>query len=239
MERNMTFKFYQPTAVSGTKQAAYHESKTAGSFFKNFLPGRKQSKADTDAKANGHPENRGNADMLPNQQEPLESKPPKLRGTSRLCKNTTVKGELVSGENLIIDGSLDGPVKSEGDVIIAGKVKGNVVAAGKCNVSQGGEVIGDIVCKNAEISGTLHGNLSAESCVVLLDGAVMQGDIVAVSIRTAAKAQVKGHLDIGQAITSIQDSEEKSDMKRLAAQNESRETADAVLHSSVNVKKEI
>lgn len=211
--------------VSSTSQQGMQ---TVGSFFRGFFPNREQplslpkkSEVTQSIATNAYSDS---------SMDHLENKHPRLRGTSRMCKNTIIKGEVTSEENLIVDGVLDGPVKSDGDVIVSGKVTGNIDSAGKCNISQGGEIVGDITCQNAEISGILHGNLHAKCCVVLLDGAIMEGDIVAASIRTAAKAQVHGHLDIGQTEKAEQTVE--NDVRKLAAQNADRKVATAVLKDS-------
>lgn len=209
----------------GKQAVSQQGTQTVGSFLRNFFPNQ-QPKAIEKITEGTEAFRTGENGAL--QTTHVENKPLRLRGTSRLCKNTVVKGEITSEENLIVDGILNGPIKSSGDVIVSGNVKGDVESSGKCSISQGGEIIGDVTCQNAEISGTLHGNLHAECCVVLLDGAIMEGDIVAASIRTAAKAQVRGHLDIGQTIVKEPVSE-KDEVRKLAAQNADRQTVDAVL----------
>lgn len=208
--------------------ASQQGMQTVGSFIRGFFPNREQPLSL--AKKSEATESVATNAYVGSQIDRMENKHPRLRGTSRMCKNTTIKGELTSEENLIVDGILEGPVKSEGDVIVSGKVNGNIDSAGKCSIAQGGEIVGNITCQNAEISGILHGNLHAECCVVLLDGAILEGDIIAASIRTAAKAQVHGHLDIGQTEEAEQ-SVEKS-VRKLAAQNTDRQAAAAVLKDS-------
>lgn len=217
------------SAESEEKQAVSQQgTQTVGSFLRNFFPSQQPKAIEKISEGAEAFKARENGALQTNH---LENKPPRLRGTSRLCKSTVVKGEITSEENLIVDGVLNGPVKSGGDVIVSGRVKGDVESSGKCSISQGGEIIGDVTCQNAEISGTLHGNLHAECCVVLLDGAIMEGDIVAASIRTAAKAQVRGHLDIGQTIVKEPVSG-KGEVKKLAAQNADRQTIDTVLNGT-------
>ena len=47
---------------------------------------------------------------------------PQLRGTSRICNGTSIKGSLTSDENLILDGEVEGLLNSDGAVVVSGSV---------------------------------------------------------------------------------------------------------------------
>ena len=82
--------------------------------------------------------------------------------TSRVGSNLCVKGEISGNDDLYVDGTVEGLIQLEerrvrvgttgnvtadiiaGDVIIYGKVKGNVCAKGRIEIRKGGSVDGDL-----------------------------------------------------------------------------------------------
>lgn len=82
-------------------------------------------------------------------------------------KTTTVKsGETTSGSiNLIAAGtSIEGEIKSNGDLRIDGHIVGSVFSKAKVVVGTTGVVDGDIVCQNADVSGTVKELLPLLKC---------------------------------------------------------------------------
>jgi len=84
------------------------------------------------------------------------------RATSRLGSSLHVKGEISGNEDLVINGSVEGSVQLDerqltvgtaakvtadiiaGDVVVYGKVKGNVRAKGRVEIKKDGSVDGDL-----------------------------------------------------------------------------------------------
>jgi cytoskeletal protein CcmA (bactofilin family) len=87
----------------------------------------------------------------------------------RLGASLQVKGEIVGGEDLQIDGIVHGPVSLNGhelivgptaqlnseiragEVVVYGKVVGNVHAQGRVDIRKDGSIVGDIVCARISI----------------------------------------------------------------------------------------
>jgi cytoskeletal protein CcmA (bactofilin family) len=83
-------------------------------------------------------------------------------GPARIGKTVTIRGELKGSEDLIVDGHLEGTVSlSEGrltigpsanvaadltakDVLIQGRLQGNIVASGRVELRAGSVVEGDV-----------------------------------------------------------------------------------------------
>jgi cytoskeletal protein CcmA (bactofilin family) len=83
-------------------------------------------------------------------------------GSARIGKSVTIRGEIKGSEDLIVDGQLEGTVSltesrltigpnanvaadvSARDVLIMGRVQGNVVASGRVELRAGCSVEGDI-----------------------------------------------------------------------------------------------
>jgi len=83
-------------------------------------------------------------------------------GSARIGKSVTIRGEVKGSEDLVIDGHLEGTITltesrltigpnasvaadvSARDVLIQGRVQGNVVASGRVELRAGCSVEGDI-----------------------------------------------------------------------------------------------
>lgn len=94
-------------------------------------------------------------------------------------QGTTLEGTITGQGSLRIDGGLDGDISYEGDVIVgesaevdatirarhvtvAGEVRGNVEVQGRCEILNGGILIGDVVSEQLVIEegGILDGRSS-------------------------------------------------------------------------------
>ena len=78
-----------------------------------------------------------------------------------LAFGTTVKGEIIT----------------ENDIRIDGKVEGNIECKGKVVVGSSGVVQGNIVCASAEIIGSQVGNLKAHDTLTIQASGKVTGDI--------------------------------------------------------------
>ena len=83
-------------------------------------------------------------------------------GAARIGKSIVIRGEIKGGEDLVIDGHIEGTVHlgdnrltigpnadvaadlSARDVLVQGKVQGNLVATGRVELRAGCQVIGDV-----------------------------------------------------------------------------------------------
>jgi len=76
-------------------------------------------------------------------------------------KNTTFIGDIISEGDFRIDGTIEGTIKTSSRIIVGkeGKIKGKAV------------------CKNADIEGTVNGELMVENLLNLKETANLQGDV--------------------------------------------------------------
>lgn len=83
-------------------------------------------------------------------------------GPARIGKSIVIRGEVKGGEELVIDGRVEGTVQladnrltigpnadvaadlTARDVLVQGKVRGNVVATGRVDLRAGCELLGDV-----------------------------------------------------------------------------------------------
>ena len=89
------------------------------------------------------------------------------RSSARLGSSLQIKGEISGSENLEIDGTVEGPISLNGhelivgstaqlnseihagEVVVNGKVVGNVHARGRVEITKDGSITGDIVCAHS------------------------------------------------------------------------------------------
>ena len=80
---------------------------------------------------------------------------------SRISAGTTVKGEITSPYNVRIDGNFEGKVISEAKVVVGEKAT----------------IKGDIICNNADLWGTINGDLYVKDTLALKETCVINGDL--------------------------------------------------------------
>ena len=79
-----------------------------------------------------------------------------------VAKNTSIVGDIISQGDFRIDGSLDGSIKTNGRVIIGAE----------------GSIKGKVESNNAEIEGTLSGELIVHETLTLKASAHISGEVV-------------------------------------------------------------
>ncbi|MGM0567183.1 MAG: bactofilin family protein, partial [Bacteroidota bacterium] len=81
--------------------------------------------------------------------------------------------------NIIANGTtLKGDIQTESDFRIDGFLNGNIHSKGKVIIGETGRVEGEIHCDNADISGTVSGNMKVQSLLMLKASAKVQGEVV-------------------------------------------------------------
>lgn len=81
--------------------------------------------------------------------------------------------------NIITTGTLiKGDISASGDFRLDGTLEGNIQLNGKLVVGDSGIVNGNVLCVNANIIGTVNGNLSVKELLSLNATARVKGDIL-------------------------------------------------------------
>lgn len=87
--------------------------------------------------------------------------------------------ETLESINIITKGTvIKGDITSTGDFRLDGTLEGNIQLNGKLVVGDTGIVNGNILCMNANIIGTVNGNLSVKELLSLHSSARVRGDIL-------------------------------------------------------------
>jgi len=91
---------------------------------------------------------------------------------------------------------LRGELRGEDDLIIEGRVEGEVTLKKHLTVETSGVVVANVATQNITIKGELRGDMTAEDKVEIHNGARVVGNIVAPRIVIAEGARFKGHIDM-------------------------------------------
>ena len=80
---------------------------------------------------------------------------------SRISTGTVVKGEIISTNDIRIDGTFEGKIQSKGRVVVGEKAV----------------VKGDIICTNVDFWGTMEGNFYVKDTLSLKSSSKVKGDL--------------------------------------------------------------
>ena len=108
------------------------------------------------------------------------------------------------GENFKKVGTIIGPsvkvkgdLNSQGNVIVEGIVQGNLKTKGSLRISEKARVTADIEAKEAKISGEIKGNVKIKGYLELTATAKIFGDIEAISLSIERGAILNGKCAMG------------------------------------------
>ena len=91
----------------------------------------------------------------------------------------TMEVETTNSINIITNGTvIKGDITATGDFRLDGTLEGNIQLNGKLVVGDTGVVNGNVLCMNANIIGTVNGNLSVKELLSLHQTARVKGDIL-------------------------------------------------------------
>lgn len=114
-----------------------------------------------------------------------------------------------------------GDVNVTGDLLIYGKVFGNINSKGTVNSANGSLVKGNITAGNASISGEVQGDLDIESKVVLGENSYLSGNLKAAIITIEEGAKFDGMCKMIQDNKHAEENDtEESLANHLSAANE-------------------
>ncbi len=86
----------------------------------------------------------------------------------------------ITGKNVLsADVEIKGSIKFTNELIIDGKVEGEITSAGVLTVGENAEIRGEIKTKSVTVFGKVHGNITVDERCELKARAVLQGDLKA------------------------------------------------------------
>jgi cytoskeletal protein CcmA (bactofilin family) len=112
-------------------------------------------------------------------------------------------GESIVGEGLVIEGQL----KGNGNIRLAGHIKGQIVISGDLTVDPNGTLEGDVKAERIRIAGHAKANIEAVSAIEVTGSASVIGDVKAPTVQVNAGAKIRGNVDSGWTDTNHQGSD--------------------------------
>jgi cytoskeletal protein CcmA (bactofilin family) len=103
------------------------------------------------------------------------------------------KKESVIGATVVIEGKIDG----DGELRIAGSIKGDVHLKGDLILDPGAHIVGAVEADNASLGGHIEGNVTVSGHIQLLETARLIGDVKAQNLTAAFGARVRGKVEFG------------------------------------------
>lgn len=95
---------------------------------------------------------------------------------SRISTGTVVKGEISSSNDLRIDGTFEGKIRSKGRVVVGEKAL----------------IKGDIICANVDFWGTIEGNFYVKDTLSLKSSSKVKGDLHVKRLQVELDAKFDG-----------------------------------------------
>jgi cytoskeletal protein CcmA (bactofilin family) len=98
---------------------------------------------------------------------------------------------------------IEGDINSNGDMRIDGSLTGTINVKGKLVVGPTGSVEGEIICQNADISGTVKGKIGVAELLSLKSSSKLNGDIITNKIAIEPGAVFSGSCSMGGVVKDI------------------------------------
>ncbi|SRR5258706_7971125 len=113
---------------------------------------------------------------------PTTVQPPadERRAVAWVGKSVIFKGELISSEDMIIDGRVEGTIEVHDHSLTIGPAA---------------QILADIDAKSVTIRGTVTGTITAATLVEIRETGSIEGDIIAPHVSVAEGAVVRGRID--------------------------------------------
>ena len=120
--------------------------------------------------------------------------------------------------NLIGSGTtIEGDIKSTGDIRIDGNLVGSLNTKGKLVIGSTGSIDGEVVCQNADISGNIKGKITVHELLSLKATSKLTGDIITNKLAIEPGANFSGSCSMGAVIKDIKHGEQTSKQQEKAA----------------------
>ena len=119
-------------------------------------------------------------------------------------KSATAEKNFANSATLVSPGTvLQGDVKSENDLRIDGTIQGNVKTSAKIIIGPTGFVEGNIEGGNADIYGRVAGNVAVKELLQLKEQGNIDGNIMAAKLQIDPTAVFNGKCQMGASAGSI------------------------------------
>ena len=131
--------------------------------------------------------------------------------------DSSKKTEMTETINTIGAGTIvTGDIQSKADIRLDGVLKGSVNTSGKVVLGKEGIIEGDVVCNNADISGTLKAKITVSQLLSLKATAKLNGEIITNKLSIEPGAAFTGSCSMGAVIKDIKDAGKTEQKEKTA-----------------------
>jgi cytoskeletal protein CcmA (bactofilin family) len=126
-------------------------------------------------------------------------------------KSETMSASSSSANSATLIGSgttLKGDIQSQQDLRIDGTVFGNVKSSSKIIIGQGGVVEGDLESTQCDVNGKVNGNIRCRELLQLRGESVVSGNIYAGKLQIEPSATFNGQCHMGANIVEMGNNEQ-------------------------------
>ena len=128
-----------------------------------------------------------------------------------------VKNDFSPAINMIGSGTIiTGDIQSKGDIRVDGTLKGSINTEGNVVLGANGTIEGDVICQDADISGTINAKITVSKLLSLKATARLNGDIVTSKLSIEPGATFTGSCSMGAVIKDIKNVEKPEKKERSA-----------------------
>ncbi len=104
-------------------------------------------------------------------------------GSARIGKTVVIRGEVKGGEDLTIDGRIEGTIQ---------------LADNRLTIGPNADVAADLSARDILVMGKVKGNVVATGRVELRAGCLLEGDVKAMRLAIEDNAVLRGKVDLTQ-----------------------------------------
>ena len=97
--------------------------------------------------------------------------------SSKISAGTTIRGEIQSPNDIIVDGNFEGKIISQSRVIVGAKAN----------------IKGDVICNNCDFSGKIEGNFFVKDTLSLSGSCIVNGDLHIKRLQVELDAKFNGN----------------------------------------------
>lgn len=123
-----------------------------------------------------------------------------MNGIVNISKTMVIHGNIETTDDLAIEGAVVGNVTYERDLLLLGKVNGDIISTGdsesKFELCEDAVVIGNMTGKDIYFAGAGEGNVLAKEQIHVATTAKIKGNIDAVSLEVENGAAIEGRIKI-------------------------------------------
>ena len=121
-------------------------------------------------------------------------------------ENITMANSHTQETNLIIAGTkLIGDIVTDNNIHIEGEIHGNIACKGKVTIGSSGRVKGNLNCLTCEIQGKIDGELKVEDLITLKQTSRIHGNIDTLKLKIDEGSFFEGTCKMSSALPDMSD----------------------------------